>query len=85
MGRHLATGCSCSSASTTTRWNCAVLENCRLDAMRSDVTPFLWFVAAFVFAAVWKAQGKGVYLALSLVFAILAVRSYFATKNTRAR
>jgi hypothetical protein len=26
--------------------------------MRSNVTPFLWFVAAFMFAAVWKGQGK---------------------------
>jgi len=52
--------------------------------MRSNVTPFLWFVAAFMFAAVWQGQGKGVYLALSLVFAILAVRSYFATKKARA-
>jgi uncharacterized membrane protein YjjP (DUF1212 family) len=50
--------------------------------MRSNVTPFLWSVAAFMFAAVWKGQGKGVYLAFSAVFAILAVRSYIATKKT---
>jgi len=52
--------------------------------MRSNVTPFLWSVAAFMFAAVWKGQGKGVYLAISAAFAILAVRSYVATKKARA-
>lgn len=52
--------------------------------MRTNVAPFLWFVAAFMFAAVWNGQGKGVYLALSLVFAILAVRSYAATKKAPA-
>ena len=48
--------------------------------MRSNVTPFLWFVAAVMFAVVWKYQGKGVYLALALVFAVLGVRSYAAMK-----
>jgi len=52
--------------------------------MRSNVIPFLWFVAAFMFAAVWKGQGKSVYLALAVVFALLAVRSYIATKKARA-
>lgn len=65
--------------------NCACCSNsCRLDDMRTNVAPFLWFVAAFMFAAVWKGQGKGVYLALSAVFAILAVRSYIAAKKARA-
>lgn len=52
--------------------------------MRSNVTPFLWSVAAFTFAVVWKGQGKGAYLALSMVFAIFAIRSYSATKKARA-
>jgi len=49
--------------------------------MRSNVAPFLWFVAAFVFAVVWRRQDQTVYLALAVVFAILGVRSYAATKK----
>jgi hypothetical protein len=30
--------------------------------MRSNVAPFLWFVAAVVFAVVWKRQDQTVYL-----------------------
>jgi uncharacterized membrane protein YjjP (DUF1212 family) len=49
--------------------------------MRSNVAPFLWLVAAVVFAVVWQGQQKAVYLTLAVVFAILAVRSYIATKK----
>jgi hypothetical protein len=49
--------------------------------MRSNVAPFLWFVAAIAFAVVWRRQDQNVYLALAVVFAILAVRSYAATKK----
>jgi len=49
--------------------------------MRSNVTPILWFVAAVMFVVVWKGQDKGVYLALAVIFAILGVRSYAATKK----
>ena len=51
--------------------------------MRSDVTPFLWFAAAFMFAVVWKGkdQGKAVFLALAVISLILGVRSYAATKK----
>ena len=52
--------------------------------MRSNVTPFLWFVAAVMFAVVWRGQHKAVYLILAVVFAILAVRSYTATKKVRS-
>jgi hypothetical protein len=51
--------------------------------MRSNVTPFLWFLAAFVFAAAWMNQDKGVYLALAVLFAILGFRSYNAAKKPR--
>jgi len=49
--------------------------------MRSNVAPFLWLVAAVLFAVVWRSQDQGVYLALAVVFAILGVRSYAATKK----
>jgi hypothetical protein len=49
--------------------------------MRSNVAPFLWFVAAVMFAVVWRNQDKGAFLALAVVFAILGVRSYAATKR----
>jgi hypothetical protein len=49
--------------------------------MRSDVTPFLWLVAAVMFAVLWRQQDKAVYLFIAVVFAILAVRSYKATKK----
>ena len=47
--------------------------------MRTNVAPFLWFVAAFIFAVVWGQQHKIAYLVLAVIFAILAVRSYAAT------
>jgi hypothetical protein len=50
-------------------------------AMRTNVAPFLWFLAAFTFAVVWGQQHKTAYLLLAVVFAILAVRSYAATKK----
>ena len=53
--------------------------------MRSNVTPFLWFVAAVVFAVVWGQQHKTAYLLLAVVFAVLAVRSYAATKKSGSR
>jgi len=49
--------------------------------MRTNVAPFLWFLAAFTFAVVWGQQHKTAYLLLAVVFAILAVRSYAATKK----
>ena len=49
--------------------------------MRSNAAPFLWFLAAVMFAVVWRRQDQGVYLALAVVFAILGVRSYAATKK----
>ena len=49
--------------------------------MRSNVAPLLWFVAAVAFAVVWRRQDQTVYLALAVVFAILGVRSYAATKK----
>jgi hypothetical protein len=49
--------------------------------MRSNVAPFLWFVAAVAFAVVWRRQHQTVYLAIAVVFAILSVRSYVATKK----
>jgi hypothetical protein len=49
--------------------------------MRSNVAPFLWFVAAIVFAVVWRRQDQGVYLAIAVVFAIFGIRSYTATKK----
>ncbi len=52
------------------------------EAMRSNVAPFLWFVVAFIFAVVWGQQHKTAYLLLAAVFAILAVRSYAATKKS---
>ena len=52
-----------------------------LPTMRNNVAPFLWFVAAVMFAVVWRGQDKGVYLALAVIFAILGVRSYAATKK----
>jgi hypothetical protein len=51
--------------------------------MRSNVAPFLWFVAAVVFAVVWRRQDQAVYVAIAVVFAILGYRSYTATKRTR--
>jgi hypothetical protein len=50
-------------------------------AMRTNVAPFLWFLAAFTFAVVWGQQHKTAYVLLAVVFAILAVRSYAATKK----
>jgi hypothetical protein len=49
--------------------------------MRANVAPFLWFVAAFIFGVVWRQQHKTAYLLLAVIFAILAVRSYAATKK----
>ena len=49
--------------------------------MRSNVAPLLWFLAAVAFAVVWRGQDQTVYLALAVVFAILAVRSYAATNK----
>jgi hypothetical protein len=49
--------------------------------MRSNVAPFLWFVAAIMFAVVWRRQDQTVYLVLAVVFAMFAVRSYIATKK----
>lgn len=53
-----------------------------LPLMRSNVAPFLWFVAAIVFAVVWRQQHKVAYLILAVVFALLAVRSYVTTKRS---
>jgi hypothetical protein len=50
-------------------------------AMRSSVAPFVWLMVAAVFAVVWHGQKKSVYLAIAVVFAILAVGSYIATKK----
>jgi hypothetical protein len=50
-------------------------------AMRTNVAPFLRFLAAFTFAVVWGQQHKTAYLLLAVVFAILAIRSYAATKK----
>jgi hypothetical protein len=49
--------------------------------MRTNVAPFLWFVAAFIFAVAWRQQHKTAYLLWAVIFAILAVRSYAATKK----
>jgi len=49
--------------------------------MRSNVAPFLWLVAAVMFAVVWRQQDQAVYLVLAVVFAILGVRSYMTTKK----
>jgi hypothetical protein len=49
--------------------------------MRSNVAPFLWFVAAIMFAVVWRRQDQAVYLVLAVVFAIFGVRSYIGTKK----
>lgn len=49
--------------------------------MRSNVAPFLWSLAALAFAGAWRQQHKTVYLALAVIFAILAVRSYRATQT----
>jgi hypothetical protein len=49
--------------------------------MRSNVAPFLWLVAAAMFAVVWQRQHQTVYLVLAVVFAILGVRSYMTTKK----
>jgi hypothetical protein len=49
--------------------------------MRSNVTPFLWFVTAFVFAVTWRNQDQGVYLALAAFFSILGYRSYITAKK----
>jgi hypothetical protein len=49
--------------------------------MRSNVAPFLWLVAAVAFTVVWRDQHKAVYLALAVVFVILAVWFYIATKK----
>ncbi len=61
------------------RWKRAL--RITIPAMRSNVAPFLWLLAAVMFAVAWKDQDKGVYLALAVVFAILGVRSYSATKK----
>ena len=53
--------------------------------MRSNVAPFFWFVAALAFAAAWRQQHKVAYLILAVVFALLAVRSYAATKKSAPR
>jgi hypothetical protein len=49
--------------------------------MRSNVAPFLWLVAAVMFAVVWRQQDRAVYLALAVVFAIFGFRSYATTKK----
>jgi hypothetical protein len=49
--------------------------------MRANVAPLLWFVFAFMFAVVWREQHKTAYLLLAMIFTILAVRSYAATKK----
>ena len=49
--------------------------------MRTNVAPFLWFLAAFIFAVVWGQQHKTAYLLLAVICAILLVRSYAATKK----
>jgi hypothetical protein len=49
--------------------------------MLTNVAPFLWFVAAFIFAVVWGQQQKTGYLLWAVIFAILAIRSYAATKK----
>jgi hypothetical protein len=53
--------------------------------MRSNVAPFLWFMVAMMFATAWRQQHKTAYLALAVVFALLAVRSYRATKKSATR
>ena len=49
--------------------------------MRSNVAPFLWLVAAVLFAVVWRSQDKTLYLFLAVFFAVFGVRSYVATKK----
>jgi hypothetical protein len=49
--------------------------------MRRNVTPFLRFAPAVLFALAWMDQDKGVYLALAVLFAIFGYRSYTATKK----
>ena len=53
----------------------------RVPTMRSNVAPFLWFVAAFIFTVAWRQQHRTAYLLWAVIFAILAVRSYKATKR----
>jgi hypothetical protein len=59
------------------------LLDCR-HSMRSNVAPFLWLSASLLFAVVWRDQGKGVYLAIAVVLALLALRSYRTTKKSSA-
>ena len=47
--------------------------------MRTNVAPFLWFVAAFIFAVAWRQQHKTGYLLWAVILFLLAVRSYAAT------
>ena len=50
--------------------------------MRTNVTPFLWFVAAVMSFVVWRSKDKGAFfLLLAVGCAILCVRSYRATKK----